>query len=83
MQHESAEWPNGSSATSAPDSHACCGLSRHRELIESLSRQIKAMERLAELLPQVIAQNQVFLRLLTDRAENDDEPTLYLDGSPR
>lgn len=52
-------------------------------MIDSLTRQTAAMERLADLLPQVIAQNQVFLRLLTDRAENDDEPTLYLDGSPR
>lgn len=40
------------------------------------------MERLADLLPQLIAQNQVFIRLLLDR-EDRDEPESYLDGTPR
>jgi hypothetical protein len=50
-------------------------------MIDSLTRQTAAMERLADLLPQVIAQNQVFLRVLMDR--EDDEPSRYLDGTPR
>ena len=61
--------------TDSPDSSE---QSRHREMIDSLTRQTAAMERLADLLPQVIAQNQVFLRVLMDR--EDDEPSRYLDG---
>lgn len=64
--------------TDSPDSSE---QSRHREMIDSLTRQTAAMERLADLLPQVIAQNQVFLRVLMDR--EDDEPSRYLDGTPR
>jgi hypothetical protein len=49
-------------------------------LIQALTRQSEAMERLADLLPQIVAQNQVFLRLMMDRQEAD-EPGVYLDGS--
>ncbi len=56
--------------------------SRHREMMDSLTRQTAALERLADLLPQVIAQNQIFVRLLLDREERD-EPDRYLDGTPR
>ena len=75
---------------SSPDSRPAAGIEwpeflpdcQHPELIAALTRQTDALERLANLLPQVIAQNQVFLRLLIDRDE-DDEPERYLDGSPR
>jgi hypothetical protein len=51
-------------------------------MMDSLTRQTAALERLADLLPQVIAQNQIFVRLLLDREERD-EPDRYLDGTPR
>ena len=41
------------------------------------------MERLANLLPQLVAQNQAMLVDLFDRDPDDSEPTTYLDGSPR
>lgn len=56
--------------------------SRHRDTMEALQAQTAAMARLADLLPQLIAQNQVFIRLLLDR-EDRDEPEAYLDGTPR
>lgn len=65
--------------TDSPDSSEH---SRHREMMDSLQRQTAALERLADLLPQVIAQNQIFVRLLLDREERD-EPERYLDGTPR
>lgn len=66
----------GSTTSSQPSCSGC------RLLVESLNRQSAAMERLADLLPQLIAQNQVFIRLLLDR-EDRDEPESYLDGTPR
>lgn len=47
----------------------------------SLERQAQAMERLAALLPQLVAVNQALIEILADREEPDDEPQTYLDGS--
>jgi hypothetical protein len=40
------------------------------------------MERLANLLPQLIAQNQMLIQLLADPERTADESTTYLDGTP-
>lgn len=64
------------------DSPASSGPSPHQELIDSLNRQSAVMERLADLLPQLIAQNQILMRALEDRDERE-EPATYLDGTPR
>lgn len=63
------------------DSHECSEQSRHRELVESLTRQSAAMERLADLLPQLVAANMALVAALTDRDEPEPAGT-YLDGSP-
>jgi hypothetical protein len=63
------------------DSHECSGHSRHRELVESLTRQSAAMERLADLLPQLVAANMSLVAALTERDEQEPVTT-YLDGSP-
>ena len=54
--------------------------------MQSLSRQAAVMERLADLLPQLIAQNQMLIELLAEaieEPEKPDEPKTYLDGTPR
>ena len=51
-------------------------------LLEAMTRQSEAMERLANLLTPLIAQNQMLIDLLTARDGEDDEPR-YLDGTPR
>ena len=63
-----------------PDSPASSDHCQHQALIESLNRQSAAMERLADLLPQLIALNQMLLERV---APEDDERTTYLDGTPR
>ena len=40
------------------------------------------MERLAELLPQLVAQNQMLIELLADQEPEDPAEPTYLDGSP-
>jgi len=40
------------------------------------------MERLVNLLPALIAQNQMLIGLLADKQEVE-EPATYLDGTPR
>jgi hypothetical protein len=62
------------------DSHECSEHSRHRELVESLTRTSAAMERLADLLPQLVAANMALVEALTERDEPERET--YLDGSP-
>jgi hypothetical protein len=62
------------------DSHECSGQSRHRELVESLTRTSAAMERLADLLPQLVAVNMTLVSALTERDEHERDT--YLDGSP-
>ena len=61
-------------------SHEYSERSQHRELIESLTRQSAAMERLADLLPQLVAANMALVAALTERDEPERET--YLDGSP-
>jgi len=62
-------------------SHECSEHSQHRELIESLTRQSAAMERLTDLLPQLVAVNMALVAALTERDETEPRET-YLDGSP-
>jgi hypothetical protein len=45
-----------------------------------LLRQAQAMERLVNLLPALIAQNQMLIELLADK-QDAEEPATYLDGS--
>ena len=40
------------------------------------------MERLANLLPQLIAQNQMLIRVLTESEPSADSEQTYLDGTP-
>ena len=63
------------------DSHECSEQSRHRELVESLTRTSAAMERLADLLPQLVAANMALVAALTDRDEPEPKEPKYLDGS--
>ena len=41
------------------------------------------MERLVNLLPQLVAQNQIMIGLLADRDGDAVEPASYLDGTRR
>lgn len=63
-----------------PDSPASSDRCQHQALIDSLNRQSAAMERLADLLPQLVALNQMLLERVTP---DDEERSTYLDGSPR
>ena len=40
------------------------------------------MERLANLLPQLIAQNQMLIALLADQEPEEQDEPRYLDGTP-
>ena len=62
---------------SSPDS---CGVCPH--LVTSLNRQAAAMERLADLLPQLIAQNLMLIETIADRDPDETDEPRYLDGSP-
>ncbi len=52
-------------------------------MIRSLERQTAVMERLVNLLPQLIASQQMLVEAIADRDKEDEEPQTYLDGSPR
>ena len=63
--------------TESPASSEPC---RHQALIDSLTRQSAAMERLADLLPQLVAANMALVAALTDK--DDEKRETYLDGTP-
>lgn len=64
-----------------PDSPSSSSSCPPSDLIQSLHRQTLAMERLANLLPQLVAVNQALLEALVSRDEEGEEATRYLDGS--
>jgi hypothetical protein len=72
----SCDGSNESSKASSPPSCSVCP-----RLVESLTRQSEAMERLADLLPQLVAANMALVASLTDR-DQDEPAETYLDGSP-
>jgi len=79
VSNESESSPSGCSSVSTNDSPDSC--SACPPLAQSLLRQSKAMERLAELLVPLIAQNQILIDLLN--AKEGGEDSTYLDGRPR
>lgn len=64
------------------DSPACSERCPHPELLQRLDRQAAVLERLADLLPQLIAQNQMLIGLLVDQEPDEPDEPRYLDGSP-
>lgn len=71
---------NGSRPSASSDSRHSCSVCHH--LGQSLTRQSEVMERLVDLLPQLIAVNQALIEALTDKDEPEPSEA-YLDGSPR
>lgn len=67
----------GSSGTTSVGSPGSC--SDCQRLVASLTRQAEAMERLADLLPQLVAANMALVEALTH--DDDDRVSTYLDGS--
>lgn len=64
------------------DSPECSDPCPHQALLQRLDRQSAVMERLADLLPQLIAQNQMLIALLLDQEPEAPAESRYLDGSP-
>lgn len=62
-------------------SHECSEHSQHQELLQKLDRQAAAMERLADLLPQLVAANMALVQALAGDDDEDDGQPKYLDGS--
>jgi hypothetical protein len=66
----SSSGSNGKSSDASPGSCSDC-----QRLIASLTRQAEAMERLADLLPQLVAVNQALLEAMAaDDEQGDGEP---------
>lgn len=79
--NESARRSPGSSDASTIGSPASSSACPHPELMQCLLRQAQVMERLADLLPPLIAQNQMLIEALAEKDEPEKGVT-YLDGSP-
>lgn len=72
-QNDASGWSDGSSSATNADSPGSC--SDCQLLIASLTRQAETMERLADLLPQLVAANMALVEALAgDDDEGDGEP---------
>lgn len=80
--HADVSSPNGSSSASSDASPGSC--SDCQRLIDSLTRQSEAMERLADLLPQLVAANMALIQVISaGDDENDGQPQYLADGHGR
>lgn len=79
VQSDASGSSESSTTPAIPSSPSSC--SDCLPLVTSLNRQSAAMERLADLLPQLIAVNQVLIEMIAERDEPEPSET-YLDGSP-
>jgi len=78
----------GSKHVNTPESQSSLSASPPLELsalIASLHRQTLVLERLANLLPQLVAQNQMLVKLayevVTEDDDGDEVPKRYMDGT--